>query len=341
MDLAPFQRRLADVQDCANRLRAAASLDPARQTAGRAQVLEELGSALHELARSAQGLRQQANELALERDQATLERERYRSLFEFAPDGYVVTDRHGLIREANWAAGILLNTAEDALVGLRLTNFVARDDLPTFQSNMSRLEDVAGVREWEARLEPRDWPTLEASVTVTPERDVAGRVDALRWLLRDITARKQAAQQVLALNAQLEQRILERTAQLEAANRHLLAEIEERKRAEEALRASQARLAAIIDSAMDAIITVDDQQRIVLFNAAAERMFGCPAAAVLGHRLGRLIPERFQARHEAHIRAFGATGTTSRQMGALGTLSAVRADGQLGEPARAGRGACG
>ncbi|HEY9231364.1 MAG TPA: response regulator, partial [Blastocatellia bacterium] len=62
--------------------------------------------------------------------------------------------------------------------------------------------------------------------------------------------------------------------------------------ADAALRESRERLEAIITSAMDAIITVDEAQRITLFNAAAERLFGCRAAAALGRPLNEFIPER-------------------------------------------------
>jgi PAS domain S-box-containing protein len=106
------------------------------------------------------------------------------------------------------------------------------------------------------------------------------------------------------------------------------ADVTERKRAEQALRDSQARLAGVLDSAMDAIISIDEAQRVVLFNAAAERVFGCPAAEALGQSLKRFIPERFRAAHAAHVRAFGQTGVTSRAMGKLGELSGLRADGQ-------------
>ena len=68
-------------------------------------------------------------------------------------------------------------------------------------------------------------------------------------------------------------------------------------RAEAALRESQARLAGIVNSAMDAIITVDEEQRIVLFNHAAELMFRCAAAEALGQPLDRFIPARFHAAH--------------------------------------------
>ena len=78
---------------------------------------------------------------------------------------------------------------------------------------------------------------------------------------------------------------------------------------------------------MDAIITVDEDQRIVLFNEAAERMFGCLAAEAMGQPLDRFIPERFRGAHTEHVRRFGETGGTSRAMGRLSALTALRADG--------------
>ena len=105
------------------------------------------------------------------------------------------------------------------------------------------------------------------------------------------------------------------------------ADITERKRAEQGLRESQVRFERIIESATDAIISIDEAQRVVLFNAAAERMFGCAAVEALGRPLDRFIPERLRAAHRAHVRAFGATGVTSRAMGKLGHLTALRADG--------------
>jgi len=94
-----------------------------------------------------------------------------------------------------------------------------------------------------------------------------------------------------------------------------------------AVNESQARLGAVMDSAMDAIITVDDQQRIVLFNQAAEATFRCRRSEVLGAGLDRLLPARFRAAHGAHIRHFGTTGVTNRRMGDTTTLWALRADG--------------
>jgi PAS domain S-box-containing protein len=99
------------------------------------------------------------------------------------------------------------------------------------------------------------------------------------------------------------------------------------RQAQQAAQASGQRLAGIVDSAMDAVISVDVQQRVVMFNRAAERMFACPAARALGRPLDDFVPERFRAPHAGHVQAFGTTGVTSRSMGTLGMLTALRADG--------------
>lgn len=90
---------------------------------------------------------------------------------------------------------------------------------------------------------------------------------------------------------------------------------------------SQRRLAGIVESAMDAIITVDEAHRIILFNPAAERMFGVPRAEALGQPLARFIPQRFRGTHDEHIRRFREAGVTTRTMGALGAVSGLRASG--------------
>ncbi len=105
-------------------------------------------------------------------------------------------------------------------------------------------------------------------------------------------------------------------------------ETAERQRAQALAARREAQLAGIIASAMDAIITVDGEQRIVLFNAAAERMFGHPASHVVGGPLDALLPERFRTVHAGHIRAFHNTGVTARRMGALGAISGLRANGE-------------
>ena len=79
---------------------------------------------------------------------------------------------------------------------------------------------------------------------------------------------------------------------------------------------------------MDAIITVDSALNIVMFNAAAEKIFRCSAASAIGGTLDRFIPDRFRAAHRGHVERFGRTGTTTRTMGAHLQLFGLRADGE-------------
>jgi len=102
--------------------------------------------------------------------------------------------------------------------------------------------------------------------------------------------------------------------------------LEAQKRSEEALRDSQQRLMGIISSTMDALITVDSHQRIVVFNKAAEQIFRCLASDAIGQPIDKFIPERFRAAHRQHIGNFGRTGVTSRSMYSPGTLAGLRAD---------------
>ena len=99
-------------------------------------------------------------------------------------------------------------------------------------------------------------------------------------------------------------------------------------RTEKRSQASEAQLGAIVDSAMDAIVSVDARQNIVLFNRAAEQVFRVRREQVLGTSLDRFLPARFRAAHRGHVEHFGSTGVTSRRMGDVTTLWALRADGE-------------
>jgi len=105
-------------------------------------------------------------------------------------------------------------------------------------------------------------------------------------------------------------------------------DINTRKQAEEKLRSEERRLAALIENAMDGILTIDENQRVVLFNAAAENIFGCSASEVLGKPLDRFLPERFRGVHRRHVQMFGATNSTARSMQSPGTLFGRRANGE-------------
>jgi PAS domain S-box-containing protein len=137
---------------------------------------------------------------------------------------------------------------------------------------------------------------------------------ALVLIARDFSGRRKAEAALRGMVNALEDRVRERTVELGEANR--------------TVGASEARLQGILQSAMDAVIAVDDRQAIVLFNAAAETIFQCRAGEALGQPLDRFIPERFRAAHRGHVERFGETGTTTRVMGARLELFGLRGSGE-------------
>ncbi len=105
-------------------------------------------------------------------------------------------------------------------------------------------------------------------------------------------------------------------------------DVSELRASEEALDRSESRLAGIVHSAMDAIVTVNERQEVVLFNPAAEQMFGHASADVMGSPLDVLLPARFRDAHREHVGRFAASGETSRRMGQLGQVWGIRASGE-------------
>jgi PAS domain S-box-containing protein len=108
----------------------------------------------------------------------------------------------------------------------------------------------------------------------------------------------------------------------------ILRDVAERERSKAQLATSEGRLRGILDSAMDAVITVDGQQKVVLFNDAAQAMFGCPRAEAIGAPLTWFIPERYRHAHAAHVERFGATGVTARRMGGARVVTGLRRNGE-------------
>jgi PAS domain S-box-containing protein len=149
-------------------------------------------------------------------------------------------------------------------------------------------------------------------------------IDDLKF---QIAEREKAESALRELTDALETRVRVRTEELEQ-------EIAERKRAEEESRRSEAYLAeaqrrfeGILDIAEDAIVSVDSNQRIVLFNQGAEKVFGYVADDVLGQPLDILLPQRFAPVHRGHIEAFAKAPEVSRLMGQRREVFGCRKDG--------------
>lgn len=113
-----------------------------------------------------------------------------------------------------------------------------------------------------------------------------------------------------------------------AIGRMILRGMQERQRAHAALAASQARLNAIVDTALDAIVVIDDRGTIERFNASAERMFGYAADEVIGRNVSMLMPSPEREQHDGFLARYKHTG--DRHIIGIGReVVAQRRDGSL------------
>jgi PAS domain S-box-containing protein len=188
-------------------------------------MVHELSTSLEELRVASEANREQSDALAATREALFAERRAFQMLFEFAPDGYLVTDRLGKILRANRMAGELFGVPLGNLVGKPLTVFIGLDGRSQFRSVVRRLSSGnGGMRSFEGRLIARGGRSFDASIRVT------GGGEELRWAIRDVTEQHRAHQALRDAHQGLEARTGE-----------LRQEIAERRLAEEHLAQSEGR----------------------------------------------------------------------------------------------------
>ncbi|MBD2100054.1 PAS domain-containing sensor histidine kinase [Leptolyngbya sp. FACHB-261] len=166
------------------------------------ESLDQLHSTLEELRVSEEELRIQNEQLVAARAAAETQEQRYRELFEFAPDGYLVTDSNGVIQQANRVASQLLNVEQHFLVGKPLALFIDIPMRSVFRSKLWWLQQGRPVQEWEVHLQPREQSPFEAALTVAAMPGLQSEAVVLRWLVRDISTRRQKEEQLRRIQTQ-------------------------------------------------------------------------------------------------------------------------------------------
>lgn len=153
-------------------------------------TLAELDASIETLRSTDDELRRLVAELTAAREFLEAEREKYRDLFQFAPNGYLVTDLDGRIQEANRAAAVIFDTPPQSLGLSFLASFVAPSDRASFHQQIDQMKRGVQPGEWEIRLRRRAGETIDAAVSVATIRGRGGRPVGLRWLIRDVTEQK-------------------------------------------------------------------------------------------------------------------------------------------------------
>jgi len=235
------------------------------------------GKLLHELQVHQIELETQNEELRRAQGQLEISRARYLQLYDRAPVGYLTLSGKGLILEANLTAARLIGAQRGDLAGQPLTRFIHRQDQDSYYLHRKILFDEGGLQVCELRLKKKKgdffWAQIEATITRDPESEATCHV-----AINDITRRKQVEEALQKAYDTLEQRVRDRTAQLEEANRTLQLESSQRLSAEASLRQSKERYRRITEGLTDYLYTV-----YVNDNAAVKTVHNQACEAVTGY----------------------------------------------------------
>ncbi|MGA9378783.1 MAG: PAS domain S-box protein, partial [Phormidium sp.] len=188
---------LSLAQDVSDRKQAENALQQAHtELVKRTSELEtlnyELETTLEELQVVEEELRESNHQLEIALLAALLQQKRYEDLFNFAPDGYLVTDTNGVIQEANQAAGNLFWVSPLVLVGKSLFMYISKPDSSILYTNLNQLKQLFGRQSYELAIQPRHGNLFPAAITVSTISDQHKEVTGIRWLIQDISHRKQA-----------------------------------------------------------------------------------------------------------------------------------------------------
>ena len=146
---------------------------------------------------------------------------RMAAIVEFSDDAIIGKDLKGIINSWNKGAEKIFGHAASEMLGASILRLIPADRHDEENQILEKIKRGESVEHFETRRQTKDGRLIDVSVTASPIKDASGKVIGASKVARDITERKQAEGQVRVLNAELERRVVERTAQLQAANEEL------------------------------------------------------------------------------------------------------------------------
>jgi PAS domain S-box-containing protein len=178
----------------------------------------QLLAALQDLSVAEEELRAQHEAIVETQSELEIQRSRYRTLFEGAPDPYIVTDEHGIIEEANAAVARLLGVTTAHIIRRSLDSFI---DPQTRRELGARLMDLPNEERLDKRalhLKAHDGRVVQVDATLSVFESPGGdRRRSFCWVLRDVSSQQDNADSMRALNRSLNARVAQRTRELELA----------------------------------------------------------------------------------------------------------------------------
>ena len=233
------------------------------------QSTDELQRKLHELQVHQIELEMQNRALLEAQQELEASRNAYADLYDFSPAGYLTLNDKGAIEAINLTGATMLGVVRSQLIGQPFFLYVAESDVERFWSHLRQCRQTDEKVTTELSLRLIDGESKVLELSSVAVHDAAENVTQHRTVLVDITTHRQA---------------------------------------EEARQESEARMHAIVNTAADGIITINERGVIEFFNPVAEKMFGYTAEEVIGQNIRILMPESYQREHEDYITRYMRTG---------------------------------
>jgi PAS domain S-box-containing protein len=225
----------------------------------------------------------------------------YRRLFETAKDGILILDAEtGRINDVNPFLVELLGFSHSEIVGKTVGELSPFKDIESNKTMLERLQEQGYVRYEDLPLETTD--NRRVAVEFVSNVYQVGDKKVIQCNIRDITERKRAQDQIHKLNAELEQRVIDRTTQLQAANR--------------VLRESEERFRLLVEGVQDyAIFMLSSQGHVVSWNKGAERIKGYKVDEIIGKHFSCFYPPEaiVQGKPEEELRTAIEQGHTGEE----------------------------
>jgi len=213
--------------------------------------------------------------------------ERYKTLFESESDAiFLINQETGQIVDANRAALQMYGYKHEELIHLKNTDVSA-------EPNKTRKRTKQPVDQIPIRYHKKKDGTV-FPVEITASLIIMQSQNMILCAVRDITERHRAETALIEAQAQLESRVMERTAELSIANEKLAQEIEEGRKAVEALRESEERYRTLIETITDAVVIVDPDGKLMYLNPEYEKMSGYCVEDLIGRLFTELLPPEYR-----------------------------------------------
>jgi two-component system sensor kinase FixL len=209
------------------------------------------------------------------------------AIVESSDDAIIGKDLDGVILTWNRGAERLYGYTAHEVIGRSISMLMPDGKEDELPSFLERVGAGQRVEHYDTVRRTKNGQLVNVSLTISPVKNAAGRVVAASAIARDITSQK---------------------------------------RAEMALRASEARWRSIIDSAVDGIVVIDAAGRIESFNRGAEALFGYAATEVIGRNVNVLMPAPYHDEHDGYLARYLATGVPTI-IGVGRMVTGLRQDG--------------